>query len=404
MDTVSSLPSGKGNHYQRYIEYASGIIASYDGKEPFHLFLKKYFSSHKKHGSGDRKQITALCYHYFRLGKGIKEDLSLQEKMLAGMFLMTNGSSPILKKLAPAWDQHVDLPVEEKIRMLEEIFDPLKIFPFANKLSPEISKEQFSRSFLLQPELFIRIRPGHSASVLKKLADHAIPFKVPADHSVAFEHTQKLTGILEADKEMVIQDYNSQQIARFFAPVSLPGTHLPIKVWDCCAASGGKSLLAFDFFKDIELTVTDTRKQILDNLRKRFRTAGITRYHSFVEDLTFPVRKKQLNGPFNLVIADVPCSGSGTWQRTPEQLLFFREKDIAHFAALQRKIVSNIAGSVKKKGWLLYITCSVFEKENEENVAFIQDQLGCTLVESGYLKGYHMRADTLFAALFRKDV
>jgi len=52
-------------------------------------------------------------------------------------------------------------------------------------------------------------------------------------------------------------------------------------VWDCCAASGGKSILAKDVFGNITLTVSDIRKSILHNLRKRFSEAGIEKLSFF---------------------------------------------------------------------------------------------------------------------------
>jgi 16S rRNA (cytosine967-C5)-methyltransferase len=55
---------------------------------------------------------------------------------------------------------------------------------------------------------------------------------------------------------------------------------------------------------------------------------------------------------------------------------------------------------VKKNGCFLYITCSVFEKENEEVVSFIQNNLPLQLIAREYLKGYDEKADTLFVALF----
>ena len=108
-------------------------------------------------------------------------------------------------------------------------------------------------------------------------------------------------------------------------------------------------------------------------------------------------------GPFDLIIADVPCTGSGTWPRTPEQLTFFHKKEIGSYAVLQRKIVENAVPHLAANGYFLYVTCSVFKKENEENVAFIQQKFQLKLLSMEYLKGYEMQADTLFVALFAPD-
>jgi 16S rRNA (cytosine967-C5)-methyltransferase len=103
---------------------------------------------------------------------------------------------------------------------------------------------------------------------------------------------------------------------------------------------------------------------------------------------------------YDLVICDAPCSGSGTWGRTPEQLFFFSIDKLNHYSSLQKKIVSNAVKGLKKGSCLLYITCSVFIAENEEVVNFIQKQFALQLVNQQYYVGYDKKADTLFAALF----
>jgi 16S rRNA (cytosine967-C5)-methyltransferase len=105
----------------------------------------------------------------------------------------------------------------------------------------------------------------------------------------------------------------------------------------------------------------------------------------------------------NLIICDAPCTGSGTWSRTPEQLYFFDEKRIERYAGLQKKIVSNVILHLKENGCFVYITCSVFKKENDEIVEFVERQFNLELIKMELLKGYDKKADTMFAALFRKS-
>ena len=108
-------------------------------------------------------------------------------------------------------------------------------------------------------------------------------------------------------------------------------------------------------------------------------------------------------GPFDLIICDAPCSGSGTWSRTPEQLAFFHPDRIGHYAKLQRAIVSNAIPYLKKNGMLVYITCSVFKKENEETITFIRDKFSIQSSPMELLKGYDKKADTLFAGSIESD-
>ncbi|HSN10099.1 MAG TPA: hypothetical protein VLS85_13760 [Hanamia sp.] len=393
-----------GNYFHRYLNYAVYLLDNYHGYEPFHLYLKKYFSANKKHGSKDRKQISSLCYNYFRLGFGVSLAISIEEKLLLATFLIENEPSAILQNLKPVWNEKIHLSLSEKIETVKTIFTAETIFPFNNELGNEINIDQFNLSFLTQPKLYIRIRPGRQKLVFDKLKNANISFEKLNDSCLAFSNNEKVTDVLAIDKEAVIQDYNSQKTEDLLLKQS-GISNSGISVWDCCSASGGKAILANDLFKDVKLTVSDTRKNILQNLKLRFEKAGIKSYISFIADLSVSTPLEEIKGwpPFDLIIADVPCSGSGTWARTPEQLSFFNRKEIKRYAELQQKIVANAVQYLKENGFLLYITCSVFKKENEENVTCIQEKTGLQLLKTGYLKGYEMQADTLFVALFKSN-
>lgn len=401
MNTDETTSLHTGNYFRRYLNYAISLLEDYKGSEPFHLYLKKYFALHKKHGSKDRKQISSLCYNLFRLGLGVSSTITIEEKLFLATFLFEKKASRLLEHFKPEWNEKIELELPSKIKVVKNIFDIEKIFPFKEELSKEINFESFNLSFLEQPKLFIRIRPGKENAVFDKLKNANISFEKMNKSCLSFSNTTKITEVLNINKEAVIQDFNSQKTFDILKEEIQPRVS-DFSVWDCCAASGGKSILILDLLKNIELTASDTRKNILQNLQLRFAKAGIKKYSSFTADLSISMSLNQIETPFDLIIADVPCSGSGTWARTPEQLLYFDKKQILKYAELQQKIVLNAAKYLKDGGCLLYITCSVFKKENEENVNFIQHETSLELVKSEYLKGYEMQADTLFAALFKK--
>ena len=108
-----------------------------------------------------------------------------------------------------------------------------------------------------------------------------------------------------------------------------------------------------------------------------------------------------LDEKFSVILCDVPCSGSGTWGRTPEQYYSFEENQIEAFVKKQKNIVINTIAHLAKDGWFIYITCSVFKAENEDMVDFIQENFSCQLLEMKYLKGYENKADTMFVAYFK---
>ena len=382
--------------FQSYLNSAITILQSYNGNEPFHLFIKKYFAANKKFGSTDRKQITSLCYNYFRLGQSTN-NISTENKILLGTFLCENKRSPFLESVKPEWNELIEESLQKKLSLISSQFSVDNIFPFKDELSAGIDVEKINLSFLIQPDLFLRIRPGNNKRVKGKLSGAGFSYKLISESCVALPNSSKVDTVIELDKEAVVQDYNSQRVGDYLKQLTI--TNCQLSIWDCCAASGGKSIMAYDINPNIELTLSDKRESILQNLYKRFAKAGIKKYDSFIVDLSTgnwqqPVKK------YDLIICDVPCTGSGTWARTPEQLFYFKKEAIAKYSALQKKIIENVVSHLNPEGDLLYITCSVFKKENEEITKYVEEKFNLQLKKTELLKGYEIKADTMFAALF----
>lgn len=382
-----------------YLNSAVTIIDEYGGEEPFASFLKKFFGRNKRFGSRDRKQIAHLCYCFFRLGKSFGQ-ISPQERILTGLFLCSNEPNDVLQELKPQWNQKVKQSLNEKYVMLGPGNSIFNVFPWKEELSEGVHHEEYCKSFFFQPDVFLRLRPAYEDIARKKLADAGIGFNEINAQCLSLPGASKIEEIIELDKEAVIQDYSSQRIGNVLQSV-IQSLKSRIKAWDCCAGSGGKSLLLHDIDPDIDLTVSDVRESILINLKRRFERAGIKKYNCFEIDLTR--RNVELGtSNFELIIFDAPCTGSGTWSRTPEQLYFFDEEKIGYYESLQKKIVTNVLPHLKKSGYLVYSTCSVFKKENEEVVNHVSHEFNLEVVRMELLKGYDNRADTMYSALLRK--
>jgi 16S rRNA (cytosine967-C5)-methyltransferase len=137
------------------------------------------------------------------------------------------------------------------------------------------------------------------------------------------------------------------------------------------------------------------------NLHQRFIKAGIKAYRYFISDVSNP-DFTPITSDFEIVICDAPCTGSGTWSRTPEQLCYFNKDSIMEYNRLQKKIVSHVLPHLRTGGLFIYITCSVFKDENERIAEFISENLNCKILQQQLLKGYHQKADTMFVTVFKK--
>ncbi len=379
-----------------YIQMALALIERYDGAMPLSAFLKQYYAQNKKHGSRDRKLISHLVYTYYRLGKYAATNQ--QQRLLLALFLCEPADSQWSVCLPEAWQQMMQASVAEKCSYLQTQalpITPAAIFPWIDALSEGIEKEAFVWQYLQQPDLFLRVRPSRMKKVVETLNTNTIAFEAEGN-CLRVANGTKIDQLLTINKDVVVQDRSSQQVANLFSYFQEASVK---KVWDCCAASGGKSILLIDTLPGIQLSVSDIRATILHNLRQRFAEAGIAQFQSFLADLSQPLPVKQ---QYDAIICDVPCSGSGTWGRTPEQLSLFEITEINRYAQLQATIAGNTIPHLKQGGCLLYITCSVFAAENEMNVNKLAEQHSLKLVTLEVFTGYQYKADTMFAALLQK--
>jgi 16S rRNA (cytosine967-C5)-methyltransferase len=385
------------SRFHSYITSAQSIVEAYKKGSPLSHQLKLFFQTDKKYGSRDRKTIASISYHYFRTFYLLQSIESFEEKIIKATFLCESEENELLKSLSPELNEFIGFDVKDKIEYLN--IKAASLFNFNNHLSTFIDAEKFAVSFFSQPDVFIRIRPGKNNKVIESLKKAAILHELIGENTIAINNGTSVENCIQLNKDAVIQDFNSQHVLDFYTKERDKDKYE--NVWDCCAASGGKSILLYDICNGkVKLTVSDIRENILTNLQLRCKEAGINLQKKFVQDLS-EKSGLLLDEKFSVILCDVPCSGSGTWGRTPEQYYSFEENQIETFVKKQKNIVINTISHLAKDGWFIYITCSVFKAENEDMVDFIQENFSCQLLEMKYLKGYENKADTMFVAYFK---
>ena len=137
-------------------------------------------------------------------------------------------------------------------------------------------------------------------------------------------------------------------------------------VIDGCAAPGGKSFAAAIAMENtgrvISFDITDTK---LSRIRDGARRLGLCNIETLKSDAS--VRDENFFTCADIVFADVPCSGFGVIRKNPE-IRYKTEKDIEGLPYLQESILSNLSGYVQPEGTLIYSTCTILKRENEDVV------------------------------------
>jgi 16S rRNA (cytosine967-C5)-methyltransferase len=157
-----------------------------------------------------------------------------------------------------------------------------------------------------------------------------------------------------------IQDAGSQVAAM------LSGVKPGEKVADICAGAGGKTLaLAAMMKNEGRLVAHDTDRFRLRPIFDRLTRAGVTNCDVISAQ---EGGKLEAAGPFDCVVIDAPCSGSGSWRRKPDAKWRFTQKQLDQRLKDQRQVLEKGFNLVRSGGRLVYITCSVLPAENNQQI------------------------------------
>lgn len=182
------------------------------------------------------------------------------------------------------------------------------------------------------------------------------------------ENPRRVANSAAHDSGLVeLQDAASQALCAELPAVA--------KMLDYCAGGGGK-VLAYGAVHDAELFAHDANKARLKDLPIRAERAGLSVH-------VLDQSGCQKNAPFDLVLCDVPCSGSGAWRRQPEGKWRLTQAGLDELTSVQQRILNDASLLVGPGGHLAYATCSLLNCENSAQVdAFLGSNSAFTLVKS----------------------
>ena len=262
--------------------------------------------------------------------------------------------------------------------------------------------EKICAAFLKERPIVIRLKTGGCSpdATLESLRAEGVSVRIPdgapdgAAEIADFGALNRLSAFKNGS--IYVQDTGSQ-LAVAFLELG-PG----MTILDLCAAPGGKSMTAADRAGESSLVtardVNEEKTALIDENIKRCGFANIK-----TETADASVFNENDVEKYDVVIADLPCSGYGVIGRKPDVKYHASKEKEDALVSIQRSILMNAVRYVKPGGQLLFSTCTLSKKENEENAAFISSEYGLKNVCTKTLLPGINADDGFFISVFRKE-
>lgn len=367
-----------------YLTELLGQVLSFEG--PADAVMSRFFKLHHKLGQRDRGFIAEAVFHALR-----------NFGSLHGMLAPADpGRAPRLAALVTLARQYGVEAISERAMGRDAPalrsalrFDRRKLSDAAQAELPQwlydLVIEQYPDAGALceamtQPaplDLRVNLMKAKREAVMEALhgyrlgADGAQPEVTPFSPEGIRLHEKPalMRWPLYQDGLIEVQDEGSQLIARLLAPKRGQ------MVADFCAGAGGKTLALGALMRSTgRLYAFDINAKRLAGLGPRLKRSGLSNVHPTALSSERDVRIKRLAGKMDRVLVDAPCSGSGTLRRNPDLKMRFDEQELARVCTVQAQVLRAAARLVKPGGRLVYATCSLLARENQDQIeAFLKE-------------------------------
>ncbi|TCP40816.1 RsmB/NOP family class I SAM-dependent RNA methyltransferase [Rhodovulum marinum] len=380
---------------------AIGILDDWLAGAPIEKLLTTWGRQNRFAGSGDRAAIRDLVFDALRCrrscaalggaetGRGLMLGLlRASGQDLDAVFSGAGHAPPPLTEAERASPRRVaDLPEEIACDCPDALAEVLRD-SLGNDFRPVMEALRH------RAPVFLRVNTHRTslAAAAAALAEEGIATRPHPLSPTALEVTENARRVQRSRAYMEglveLQDAASQAVADLM-PIPPEG-----RVLDYCAGGGGKTLALAGRAK-ARFHAFDAAPERMRDLPERATRAGVG-----VRRMT----RADLEGgpPFDLVLCDVPCSGSGAWRRSPEAKWRTSPDDLARLTATQDAILSSAAKLVAPGGALGYATCSLIAVENRARVAaFLGREPGWHMIDERRLTPLD-GGDGFYAAVLRR--
>ena len=232
----------------------------------------------------------------------------------------------------------------------------------------EIKKvEEICKNSNIKPKITIRVNSLkiNKQELIKKLKEKGIECNEPQEKVDDFLILEKIKNIENIDEfkkgYFTIQDISAGQTARILNPQ--PGE----LVLDACSAPGGKTTYMAELMKNKgKIEAWDIHEHRTKLVEQNAQRLGINIIETKVKDAS--LYDEKLKEKFDKILLDVPCLGIGVIKRKPDIKWKRKPEDVKNITEIQKKILDNCSKYLKKNGVMVYSTCSILEKENQDIV------------------------------------
>lgn len=168
-------------------------------------------------------------------------------------------------------------------------------------------------------------------------------------------------------------------------------------VLDLCAAPGGKSTILRSLLPHDSLLISNEplrqRAQVLAENMAKWGSENVMVTQAYAKDIARVAVHDRSFAGFDLILADVPCSGEGMMRKEEEARRQWSPQFVADCAALQRSIVEDIWPALRSGGFMIYSTCTFNPEEDESNVEWIAHELGADIIPISVDPSWHVLGD-----------
>lgn len=361
-----------GARYQAVLELISEIFKD---NKPADGIIDDYLKARKYIGSKDRRFIADTTWEIVRKRMKLEfEAQSGENRKIIMTYLKNKGEDAALVFDGSQYSPEA-LSEEEKVWLQTENEEVYPLYVEAETpewLFKKVQDVHLLKSLNTQATADFRINVKSREMVLEKLKAEGLTF-YPTPYSpmgIRSEERVSLGNcIAYKEGEIEVQD-EASQLAAILCDVK--PDH---KIIDYCCGAGGKSLaIAYLLDNKGHIMSHDIEKKRLMAIKPRIERLGVKN----VELIDFLATT---DNNFDRFIIDAPCSGTGTWRRSPDAKFRLNQPLIDKLNQIQFDLLNKAYEKTKVGGRIVYITCSILNEENEEIIAaFLQTNPNVSLV------------------------